>query len=138
MGRGDVRGGWVACPEATPMDRTETFSTDWPSGPAPLDETGTFSTGFAGGSRAAAEKSQVDGLSFRDLGRGAPESVEKMAILSSGCPRDPRSVEKTAILSMGYSFAYELFTREDADPTVLEYAEFTAKFFQEATGGEAA
>lgn len=97
-----MRGGWVACPEATPMDRTETFSTDWPSGPAPLDETATFSTGFAGGSRAAAEKSQVDGLSFRDLGRGAPESVEKMAILSTGRPHDPRSVEKTAILSTGF------------------------------------
>ncbi len=100
---GGVRGEGGLLPfEAAPLDRIATFSTDWPSGPAPLDETAAFSTGFAGGSRAAAEKSQVDGLSFRDLGRGAPESVEKMAILSTGRPRDPRSVEKTAILSTGF------------------------------------
>lgn len=83
------------------MDKTATFSTDWPSGTAPLDRIATFSTGFVGGLRAVAKKPQVDGLSFWDLGRKALESVEKIAILSTGCPRDPRSVKKIAILSTG-------------------------------------
>lgn len=48
-------------------------------------------------------------------------------------PNPPIMQTLAAIPLEGYSFAYELYTRKDADPTVLEYAEFISEFYHKAT-----